>query len=145
MLMGEFHHNIDEKGRLIVPAKLRNELGESYVICKGMEDNLLMYSLVEWSEFVNKLSKLPITLDVDADDLTRHFLGSAYEGTFDKQGRVLIPTTLRKHAKLDKEIVLLGVLNKVEIWNKSHRDEKEVPKEKMNGIRKRMKERGMQM
>ena len=139
MLRGEYFHNIDEKGRLIVPVKFRNELGESYVICKGMDECLLMYSLLEWDKFAAKLEKLP-RLDEDARRVMRHFTGSAHEGTFDKQGRVLVPPSLRGYAGLDKELVLLGMGDKVEIWNKSLRDENELSKEEFRDIAKRLKE-----
>ena len=139
MLQGEYNHNIDEKGRLIVPAKLRNELGESYVICKGMDGNLFMYSLLEWNKFVAHLEKLP-RMKKEARKLVRHFLGSAHEGTFDKQGRVLVPPNLRSYAGLDKELVLVGMQDKVEIWDKSLRDEDEISKEEFYDISESMEE-----
>ena len=139
MLQGEFNHNIDEKGRLIVPAKLRNELGESYMICKGMDGNLLMYSIVEWDKFVTNLEKLP-RMNTKARKLVRHFLGSAQEGSFDKQGRALVPTTLRAYANLDKEIVLLGMQDKVEIWDRALREEEEITKEEFYEISESMEE-----
>jgi MraZ protein len=139
MLQGEFNHNIDEKGRLIVPAKLRNELGENYVICKGMDGNLFMYSLVEWNKFVSNLEKLP-RMKKEARQLVRHFLGSAQEGSFDKQGRVLVPPTLRTYANLDKELVLLGMQDKVEIWDKSLREEEEISREELYEISDSMEE-----
>jgi MraZ protein len=141
MLQGEFNHNIDEKGRLIVPAKLRNELGDSYMICKGMDGNLLMYSIVEWDKFVSNLEKLP-RMNVKARKLVRHFLGSAQEGSFDKQGRALVPPVLRTYAQLDKEVVLLGMQDKVEIWDKSLREEEEITKEEFYEISESMEELG---
>ncbi|MCL2865725.1 MAG: division/cell wall cluster transcriptional repressor MraZ [Lachnospiraceae bacterium] len=128
MLLGEYHHNIDEKGRLIVPAKLRTELGESYVICRGMDGNLFMYSQIEWNKFVAQLEKLPQT-DKGTRQFKRFFLGSAMEGSFDKQGRVLVSPALRGHAGLDKEIVLVGVQDKVELWAKSLWDERNMIQE----------------
>jgi len=137
MLQGEYNHNIDEKGRLIVPAKLRNEIGDSYMICKGMDGNLLMYSIIEWDKFASNLEKLP-RMNANARKLVRHFLGSAHEGSFDKQGRVLVPQALRTYANLDKEIVLLGMQDKVEIWDKSLREEEEITKEEFYQISESM-------
>ena len=139
MLQGEYHHNIDEKGRLIVPAKLRNELGDSYVICKGMDGNLFMYSLIEWDKFVSKLEQLP-RMKKEARQFVRHFLGSAQEGTFDRQGRVLVAPSLRGYAGLDKEIVLLGMGDKVEIWDKSLREQDEIGKDDLYDISEGMEE-----
>jgi len=137
MLQGEYNHNIDEKGRLIVPAKLRNEIGDSYMICKGMDGNLLMYSIIEWDKFASNLEKLP-RMNANARKLVRHFLGSAHEGSFDKQGRVLVPQALRTYANLDKEIVLLGMQDKVEIWDKALREEEEITKEEFYEISESM-------
>jgi MraZ protein len=139
VLQGEYNHNIDEKGRLIVPAKFRNELGESYMICRGMDGNLLMYSIVEWNKFVTKLDKLP-RMNANARKLRRHFLGSAHEGSFDKQGRVLVPQALRTFANLDKELVLLGMQDNVEIWNKGIREAEEITKEEFYEISESMEE-----
>jgi MraZ protein len=141
VLQGEFNHNIDEKGRLIVPAKLRNELGDSYMICKGMDGNLFMYSIVEWQKFITNLGKLPL-IKVKARKLARHFLGSAQEGSFDKQGRALVPPILRTYANLDKEVVLLGMQDKVEIWDKSLREAEEITKEEFYEISESMEELG---
>ena len=139
MLQGEYHHNIDEKGRLIVPAKFRNVLGDSYVICKGMDGNLFMYSLLEWNKFVSKLEKLP-RMKKEARQLVRHFLGSAQEGTFDRQGRVLVAPSLRGYAGLEKELVLLGMGDKVEIWDKSLMEEGEISIDDLYNITEDMEE-----
>ena len=95
MLLGEFNHSIDEKGRLIIPAKLRDDLGENFVICNGLEGCLFVYSQEEWNKFVTELEALP-RMSKDARIYKRYFFGSASEGTFDKQGRVLVPPPLRK-------------------------------------------------
>ena len=88
MLLGEFNHSIDEKGRLIIPAKLRDDLGDSFVICNGLEGCLFVYSQEEWNKFVAELETLP-RMSKDARIFKRYFFGSASEGSFDKQGRVL--------------------------------------------------------
>ena len=108
MLLGEFNHSIDEKGRLIIPAKLRDDLGDSFVICNGLEGCLFVYSQEEWNKFVAELETLP-RMSKDARIFKRYFFGSASEGSFDKQGRVLVPPSLRKAAGLEKDVVLVGV------------------------------------
>ena len=117
MLTGEFNHSIDSKGRLIIPSKLRDSLGEHFVITKGMDGCLFLYPENEWEAFEEKLRTLPLT-NKKARDFKRFFLGSAVEGEIDKQGRVLLSSSLRTYANLDKEVVLAGVLDKVEIWSK---------------------------
>lgn len=117
MLTGEFNHSIDSKGRLIIPSKLRESLGEHFVITKGMDGCLFLYPDNEWKAFEEKLRTLPLT-NKKARDFKRFFLGSATEGELDKQGRVLISSSLRAYADLEKEVVLAGVLDKVEIWSK---------------------------
>ena len=116
MLMGEYHHSIDEKGRLIVPAKFRNELGESFVVTRGIENCLFVYSLIEWEKIVTKLKTLPFTKK-DARNFTRFFLSGATTLEFDKQGRINIPTPLATYANLEKECVVVGVNDRLEIWS----------------------------
>ena len=117
MLTGEFNHSIDSKGRLIIPSKLRDSLGEHFVITKGMDGCLFLYPENEWEAFEKKLRTLPLT-NKKARDFKRFFLGSAVDGEIDKQGRVLLSSSLRTYAGLEKEVVLAGVLDKVEIWSK---------------------------
>ena len=117
MLTGEFNHSIDSKGRLIIPSKLRDSLGEHFVITKGMDGCLFLYPENEWEAFEKKLRTLPLT-NKKARDFKRFFLGSAVDGEIDKQGRVLLSSSLRTYASLEKEVVLAGVLDKVEIWSK---------------------------
>ena len=117
MLTGEFNHSIDAKGRLIIPSKLRESLGEHFVITKGMDGCLFLYPENEWEAFEDKLRTLPLT-NKKARDFKRFFLGSAVDGEIDKQGRVLLSSSLRTYAGLEKEVVLAGVLDKVEIWSK---------------------------
>ena len=119
MLMGEFHHNIDEKGRIIMPSKLREELGNNIIITRGLEDCLFIYSKEEWSQIVTKLKTLPFTKK-DARSFTRMFLSGATETEFDKQGRIKLPLPLTKYATLLKECVIIGVNDRVEIWSKDN-------------------------
>ena len=117
MLTGEFNHSIDAKGRLIIPSKLRESLGEHFMITKGMDGCLFLYPDNEWKAYEEKLNTLPLT-NKKARDFKRFFVGSSVDGELDKQGRVLLPSSLRTYAGLEKEVVLAGVLDKVEIWNR---------------------------
>lgn len=116
MFMGEFNHTIDTKGRIIIPSKFREDLGEEFVITLGLDGCLFAYPNSEWQAFVDKLKTLPGTKE--ARQLQRYFMAGAAECETDKQGRILIPAKLRETTKLDKEIVFVGVLNKIEIWSK---------------------------
>lgn len=116
MFMGEYHHSIDEKGRLIIPSKFRNELGESFVVTRGIENCLFVYSLPEWEKIVTKLKTLPFTKK-DARNFTRFFLSGATTVEFDKQGRINISSPLVNYANLEKECVVVGVNDRLEIWS----------------------------
>ncbi|WP_332632202.1 division/cell wall cluster transcriptional repressor MraZ [Halalkalibacter flavus] len=118
MFMGEYRHNVDEKGRMIVPAKFRDSLGSSFIVTRGLDRCLFVYPQNEWSKLENKLKTLPFTKK-DARAFTRFFFSGATECELDKQGRVNIASPLREYAKLDKECVVIGVSNRVEIWSKS--------------------------
>lgn len=116
MFMGEYIHTIDAKGRIIIPSKFREGLGEEFVITLGLDGCLFAYPYSEWQIFVEKLKTLPGTKE--ARQLQRYFMAGAAACQADKQGRILIPAKLRESAALEKEIVFVGVLNKIEIWNK---------------------------
>lgn len=116
MLMGEFQHAIDEKGRLIIPSKLRSELGETFVLTRGMDGCLFGYSSTEWEKIEEKLSELSLAKK-DARAFTRFFYSAAMECTVDKQGRVPISLPLRSHADLEKKCVIIGVSTRIEIWS----------------------------
>lgn len=117
MFMGEYHHNVDTKGRLIVPAKFRDNLGESFILTRGLDQCLFGYPRDEWKIIEEKLKNLPLTKK-DARAFTRFFFSGATECEIDKQGRINIATPLTNYAKLEKECVVLGVSNRIEIWNK---------------------------
>ena len=121
MFMGEYHHNIDDKGRLIIPSKFRNELGEKFIVTRGLEECLFVYSMNEWNEIINKLKQLPFT-NKDARLFMRMFMSGATECELDKNGRINIPATLTKYASLDKECVVIGVNERLEIWSSSKFD-----------------------
>ncbi|SDL77094.1 division/cell wall cluster transcriptional repressor MraZ [Sediminibacillus halophilus] len=118
MFMGEFQHNIDTKGRIIVPAKFREGLGETFVLTRGLDQCLFAYPMDEWSLLEEKLKKLPLTKK-DARAFTRFFFSGAVECEVDKQGRINIPAPLRKYAGLEKGCVVIGVSNRIEFWSDS--------------------------
>ena len=121
MFMGEYHHNLDSKGRLIIPAKLRDQIGDKMVFTRGMEGCIFGYTIDVWQEIEAKLAKLPLTKR-NARNFTRLFYSGAMESEFDKQGRVNLTTTLKRHAGLTKECVIVGVSNRIEIWSKERWD-----------------------
>lgn len=121
MFMGEFHHNIDDKARIVMPSKFRKELGDSFIITRGLEGCLFVYSTQEWNNIVSSLKKLPFTKK-DARAFMRFFLSGAQECTFDKQGRIAIPSPLVTYAHLEKECVVIGVNDRLEIWSKDKFD-----------------------
>ena len=116
MLIGEFQHSLDAKGRLIVPAKFRNELGMSFIITKGLDGCLNAYSLVEWDRVQEKFESLENGGE-KLRRLERWFFGGAAECEVDKQGRIIIPQNLREYAGLNKDVVVIGNRTKMEIWN----------------------------
>lgn len=117
MLMGEYNHALDAKGRIIIPSRLREQLGERFVVSKGLDGCLFAFPPEEWAKFENKLQALPLT-NRDARKFSRYFLAGAAEVELDKQGRALLPATLREAAGLEKDVVLCGVGNRMEIWSK---------------------------
>lgn len=121
MLMGEYHHNLDDKGRIIIPSKFREELGENIIITRGLEDCLFIYSESEWNKVVSKLKTLPFTKK-DARSFTRMFLSGATDALFDKQGRIKINIPLIDYAGLSKECIIIGVNDRLEIWAKDKWD-----------------------
>ena len=116
MFMGEYHHNIDEKGRLTIPSKVRDELGEYFIVTRGLDNCLFVYPKEEWTNIINKYKELPNTKD--ARNFMRFFLSGATTCEFDKNGRINIPSPLIKYADLIKECVIIGVNDRLEIWSK---------------------------
>ena len=117
MFMGEYSHTIDTKGRLIIPSRFREELGETFVVTKGLDGCLFVFSDEEWKAFEIKLKSLPLT-NQNARQFARFFVAGATPCELDKQGRILLPATLREFAGLEKDVVLNGMLNRIEIWSK---------------------------
>ena len=115
MFMGEYHHSIDDKGRLIIPAKFRKELGDSFIITRGIENCLFVYPNKRWESIVHKLESLPFTKK-DARNFTRFFLSGATVAEFDKQGRINITSPLINYAGIEKDCVVIGTGDRLEIW-----------------------------
>ena len=141
MFMGEFNHNIDAKGRLIIPSRFREELGENSVLTRGMDGCLFIYPQEAWKAFEEKLASLPLT-SKDARTFTRFFVSGATPCELDRQGRILEPSTLREYAGLEKDVILAGNLDRIEIWSKS-RWEKSNNYEDMDAIAKGLQEIGV--
>lgn len=116
MFMGEYHYSIDEKGRLTIPAKLRYELGENFIVTRGLDGCLFIYPKDEWENIIKKYKELPNTKD--ARNFMRFFLSGATVCEFDKQGRININTPLTKYAELKKDCVIIGVNDRLEVWSK---------------------------
>lgn len=117
MFMGEYNHTIDAKGRLIVPSKFREQLGNEFVVTKGLDGCLFVYSNEEWKHIEEKFREIPLTTK-DARKFSRFFFAGAASCEVDKQGRILLPANLREYAGIKKEVVSVGVLSRVEIWSK---------------------------
>lgn len=116
MFIGEFIHAVDVKGRLSMPAKFREDLGEAFYVTKGLDQCLFVFPKDEWAVFEDKLKALPLT-NKNARAFVRMFFAGASVCSFDKQGRILIPQSLRDHALMDKEAVVIGVGQRIEIWS----------------------------
>ena len=121
MFMGEYHHNIDDKGRMIIPSKFRYELGEKFIVTRGIDECLFVYPKVEWTKIISKLNELSFTKK-DVRSFQRFFLSGATECEFDKQGRINITSPLAGYADLTKECVVIGVNDRIEIWSKDNFD-----------------------
>lgn len=117
MFIGEYNHNLDQKGRIAVPVKFRTELGSSAIVTKGLDSCLFVYPKEEWNKMTDKLAALPVSSS-SARSFSRLMLSGAMEVEIDKQGRALLPGYLREYADLKDAVVMAGVLNRVEIWDK---------------------------
>ena len=141
MFMGEYNHTIDAKGRLIVPSKFREALGDTFVVTTGLDGCLFVYDNEEWKLFEEKLRALPIT-NKEARQFVRFFLAGAAEVEVDKQGRILIPNVLREFAGLAKDVALVGVGSRIEIWSRE-RFEDTAAFDDMDEIAEHMAELGL--
>lgn len=115
MFIGEYLHSIDNKKRLSVPAKFRGELGNHAILTKGIDNCLVLYPIGQWEKVAEKLQNLPS--QVDARGFARNFLSGAVEVELDRLGRILIPDYLKNYARLEKSVAILGLSNRIEIWN----------------------------
>ena len=115
--MGEYQHTLDNKGRIILPAKIREGLGDTFVATRGLDDCIFIYTMAEWANLEGKLKQLSL-VKPEARAFSRYIFLRAAELEADKQGRVLLPPNLRDYAKLEKDVVVIGVSTRIEIWNK---------------------------
>lgn len=141
MFMGEHSHSIDAKGRLIIPAKFREELGERFILTQGMDNALTIYPMAQWTKFLDQLSTLPFT-SKEARTFRRFFTARATECELDKQGRILVPSELRAYAGLVKDVVLTGNISNIEIWSKERWDDVSAIDD-MDSIAEKMQEMGI--
>lgn len=141
MFMGEYNHTIDSKGRLIIPSKFREDLGQEFVITKGLDGCLFVFPRNEWEAFEGKLRSLPL-IHKSARKFSRFFLAGATTCELDRQGRILVPGTLREFAGMDKEVVLTGMLDRIEVWSKEKWNENN-SYEDMDDIAASMQELGL--
>ena len=141
MLIGEYEHSLDAKGRLILPSKIREDMGEKFIITKGLDKCLFGFSQTEWANFEEKLKTLPLT-NKNARTFTRFFVAGATNCELDKQGRILVPATLREFAGLEKDVVLTGNINRIEIWSKEKWNENS-NYDDMDAIAESMEEMGI--
>ena len=141
MFMGEYNHTIDAKGRLIVPSKFREQLGNEFVVTTGLDGCLFVYPNEEWANIEKKFMNIPLTAK-DARQFSRFFFARAATCEVDKQGRILLPQPLRKFAVLQKDVVFVGVLSRIEIWSKE-RWENESTYDDMDEIAEHMAELGL--
>jgi mraZ protein len=130
MFMGQYGHNIDSKGRTIIPSKYREGLGDTFVITRGLDGCLFLYPMPEWEKFVDKLQQLPSSQKTRK--IQRQFLSKAMEVSLDKQGRILVPKMLRASAGLEKEVVFAGMMNRVEVWDKERFAAEELEEEEVS-------------
>jgi len=121
MFMGEYHHSIDEKGRLTIPSKIREQLGSNFIVTRGIDKCLFVYTENDFKDVIQKYKELPNTKD--ARNFMRFFLSGATSNDFDKQGRINIANSLINYADLKKDCVIIGVNDRIEIWSKENWEE----------------------
>ena len=144
MFMGEYNHSIDAKGRMIVPAKFREQLGNEFVVTKGLDGCLFVYTNEEWHNMEEKFRSISMT-SKDARKFSRFFFAGAAAVELDKQGRILLPPILREYASLQKDVVLVGVLSRVEIWDKDKYDMAADSFENMDTVTQQLIELGLKL
>ncbi len=142
MLIGEFSHGMDKKNRIIIPSKLREGLGEQFIMTKGLDSCLYIYPKNEWQIFEQKLKSLPLT-DKNVRSFVRFFFSGANEMEPDKMGRVLIPQSLLSYAGIDGEVVSVGMMDRVEVWSKEKWEAYNESEMDMDAIAEKMNELGI--
>lgn len=135
MFIGEFAHNFDDKSRIIIPVRFREELADEFIVTRGLDGCLFVYPRGEWQLLSDKLKTLPL-MKKEARDFVRFFMSGATPCTLDKQGRVVIPQNLKKYAHLEKECAIIGVSNRLEIWDKEtwENQQSDISDESLNEI-----------
>lgn len=142
MFIGEYRHNLDDKSRVIVPAKYREQLGSEFILTKGLDGCLFIYSQTEWTSFEQKLKTLPLT-NTNARKFVRFFLAGAVECNTDKQGRILIPSHLKVYSEIEKDIVFIGMGNRIEVWSSTSWDAYNDDAFDANSLAEQMEELGI--
>ena len=143
MFLGEYNYKIDDKKRLALPSKFRENLGKKAVITRGLDNCLFLYPMKDWRELAEKLSKLPIS-QADARGFARIMLAGAMEVNIDRLGRILVPDYLKKYAGLKKETIVAGLYNRVEIWSReTWNNYKQKTEKEAGNIAERLKELGV--
>ncbi|RLC39607.1 MAG: cell division/cell wall cluster transcriptional repressor MraZ [Candidatus Nealsonbacteria bacterium] len=143
MFLGEYTYTIDEKKRLAIPPKFRQQLGKKAVITRGLDNCLFLYPMKDWKELAEKLAKLPLS-QADARGFVRIMLAGAMEVNLDRLGRILIPDYLKKYASLQKKVIVAGLYNRIEIWDEKKWNLYKQKTEKEAGdIAERLKELGV--
>ena len=141
MFTGEYNHTVDAKGRLIVPAKLRDQLGDEFMVTRGLDGCLFVYTLDEWHNMEERFRDIPMT-SKNARKFSRFLFAGAVNCEVDKQGRILLPPVLREYAGIQKDVVLAGVLSRIEIWDKNRWDENTYDEDEMDDVAEYMAEIG---
>jgi len=142
MFIGEYQHALDNKNRIIIPSKFREGLGEKFVLTKGLDGCLYVYTSSEWKILEEKLKTLPLT-NKDARAFVRFFFSGANEIDVDKQGRALVPQNLLEYANIEKDIVSIGVSTRIEIWSKAKWEEYNDSNINFDEIAEKMSELGI--
>lgn len=143
MFLGEYSYSIDDKKRLAIPAKFRQQLGKKAVITRGLDNCLFLYPLKEWAKLAEKLSKLPIS-QADARGFSRIMLAGAMEVDLDALGRILVPDYLKQYASLVKKVIIAGLYNRIEVWDEEKWNVyKQQTESEAGNIAERLKELGV--
>ncbi|MCX7589595.1 MAG: division/cell wall cluster transcriptional repressor MraZ [bacterium] len=143
MLIGEYNHNMDSKGRIAIPAKFREDLGAGAIITRGLDNCLFVFSTKEWESLIQKLMSLPLS-QANSRAFVRLMLAGAKDAEFDAQGRILIPDYLRKYAGIKKGVIITGLYNRIEIWDEEKwQDYKQKTESRTEEIAERLSDLGI--